>query len=49
MPMSDSVMLSWTLPNWIAVVLMAALGYLVVAIVAQFVLTQFGGGSNQAS
>ena len=31
----DRTLLSWNLPNWITVVLMAAAGYAVLALVAQ--------------
>lgn len=34
--MGDRVLLSWTVENWITVVLMAALGYMLFALLAQF-------------
>jgi hypothetical protein len=35
-------MISWNWPNWITVVLMVALGYLVVSLVAQLVRGRLG-------
>ena len=32
----ESTYISWTMVNWITVVLMAALGYMLFALVAQF-------------
>lgn len=43
----DRTVISWNLPNWITVVLMAAAGYLVVGLIAQVVIGQLG--SNDAS
>lgn len=42
----DRTMISWNLPNWITVVLMAAAGYLLLGIVAQLMMSQFGWGST---
>lgn len=39
--MTDN-MISWNWPNWITVVLMVALGYLVVSLVAQVVRGKIG-------
>jgi hypothetical protein len=39
----DRVFLSWNITNWITVVLMAALGYVLFAIVAQ-AYKNFSGG-----
>lgn len=41
-------MITWNFPNWITVVLMVALGYLVVSIVAQLVRGRLGfkGAAN---
>ena len=33
--MGDRVYLAWNLPNWITVILMAALGYLLLAVIMQ--------------
>jgi hypothetical protein len=43
----DRTLISWNLPNWITVVLMAALGYAVLGGVAQFVKRN-GAGDGQA-
>lgn len=45
----ERTMISWNLPNWITIVLMAALGYLVFGLAAQLVLNQFGGGGGSAT
>ena len=34
-------LIAWTLPNWITIMLMAAMGYLLVALLSQFVLNGF--------
>ena len=39
----DRVFISWTIENWITVLLMAGLGYLAFTAVAQF-LPRLGGG-----
>lgn len=48
--MDDQVFLAWNLPNWITVVLMVALGYLVVSLVYQLLLRRGlvsgGAGAN---
>lgn len=38
----DRTLISWNLPNWITVVLMTAVGFLVVGTVAMLVQRQFG-------
>lgn len=45
----DRVYLSWTIENWITVVLMAVLGYLVFALAGQFILARTGAGSAPAN
>lgn len=43
----DHVFLAWTIENWITVLLMAALGYLVFTIVVQLIRQSgFSGGQN---
>lgn len=45
----DRTIISWNVPNWITVVLMAAAGYLVVGLVAQVILSQLpSNDGNQA-
>lgn len=45
----DRTIISWNVPNWITVVLMAAAGYLVVGLVAQVVVAQLSNNdANQA-
>lgn len=39
-------MLTWNIPNWITVLLMVSLGYLVVSIGAQLVRSRLGGGGS---
>lgn len=34
--MSERVFISWTMVNWITVVLMVALGYMLLGLIAQF-------------
>jgi hypothetical protein len=42
----DRVLISWNLPNWITVMLMGALGYVALALLAQvFKWNGSGGGS----
>ena len=43
----ERTMLSWNLPNWITVLLMAALGYAVLGLAAQFIRRN-GAASGQA-
>lgn len=46
----DRVFISWTIENWITVVLMASLGYLAFVLLDQFVFQKFSGrGSNESS
>ena len=45
----DRVLLSWNIPNWITVVLMAAAGYFVLALVSQLVLNKSGQQQQAAS
>lgn len=40
----DRVFLAWNITNWITVVLMAALGYVLFAIVSQALINMRGGG-----
>lgn len=42
----ERTLISWNLPNWITVMLMAALGYAVMALAAQFL---FKGGTSEAA
>jgi len=42
----DRTLISWNLPNLITVPLMAALGFLLVALVAQVLRQQFGVGQS---
>lgn len=44
-------MITWNIPNWITVVLMAALGYVLVSLVAQLVRGRLGakGAANNNS
>jgi len=44
----DRVYISWSIENWITVVLMVALGYFLVSFIASLVRKQLGvfGGSN---
>lgn len=45
----DRVMLTWNIPNWITVILMVALGYLLLSFAAQLVkgrLGMFGGATG---
>ena len=44
--MSERVMLSWNIPNWITVILMVAFGYLLVSLAMQLVR---GRGSRAGS
>ncbi len=41
----DRTLIAFNLPNWITVVLMAALGYLVLGLASQLVLSQLGSKS----
>lgn len=46
----DKVYISWSIENWITVVLMVALGYFLVSLVASFVRSRMGmGGLGQAA
>jgi hypothetical protein len=45
----DRTLIAFNLPNWITVLLMAALGYLLLGIVAQIILMQWGGMSSGSS
>ena len=38
----ERVLLTWNIPNWITVVLMVALGYLLVSLAAQLVKGRLG-------
>lgn len=40
----ERTMISWNLPNWITIVLMASAGYLVLAVLAQLLKRQGVGG-----
>jgi hypothetical protein len=43
----DRTLISWNLPNWITVMLMATAGYLVLALASQVIMNrggQAGGG-----
>ncbi len=40
----ERTMISWNLPNWITVVLMAAAGYAVLGLLAQLLKRQQAGG-----
>ncbi len=42
----DRNLISFNLPNWITVLLMAAFGYLLLGIIAQLIIAQFGGDSG---
>lgn len=44
----ERTIISWNLPNWITVTLMAVLGYLIIAIASQFIqgATGKGGGAT---
>ena len=44
----ERTMIAWNFPNWITVLLMAAAGYLVLALVSQLVLHR-GPGNAAAS
>lgn len=44
----ERTMISWNLPNWITVMLMAAAGYAVLGLVRQ-VMMQSGGGQTPTS
>ena len=43
----ERTLISWNLPNWITVVVMAALGYAALGVVAQ-VIQRRGGAAGQA-
>ena len=43
----ERTLISWNLPNWITVVVMAALGYVALGAIAQ-VVKRNGAGSGQA-
>lgn len=45
----DRTLISWNVPNLITVPLMAALGFLIVAVAAQFVMKWTGGGEQPAN
>lgn len=45
--MAEHTMLSWNFPNWITVVLMVAVGYLVIGLAVQLVKSRTGGASQQ--
>lgn len=40
----EESLITWNLPNWITVVLMAALGFMVLAVIGSFVKGKMGGG-----
>lgn len=42
--MDEKVFLSWNLPNWITVVLMVAIGYLIFGLLFQWIMGNSGGG-----
>jgi hypothetical protein len=42
-------LIAFNLPNWITIVLMAAAGYLLLGILAQLVIAQFGGTTSTAT
>lgn len=39
-------MITWTVENWVTVMLMAVLGYLLFAFAAQVLSQMFGGGTQ---
>lgn len=45
----DRTLIAWNLPNWITVVLMAAVGFMVLGLASQLVLKQFGSQVPLAS
>ena len=44
--MNERVLISWNIPNWITVVLMVVLAYLLVSLVTQFVRARMGDGGS---
>lgn len=44
--MNERVIISWNIPNWITVVLMVVLAYLLVSLVTQFVRARMGSGGS---
>jgi hypothetical protein len=42
-------LIAFNLPNWITIVLMAAAGYLLLGILAQLVIAQFGSSTSTAT
>jgi hypothetical protein len=42
----ERTMISWNLPNWITVMLMAAAGYAVLGAIRQVMIKSNGGGSG---
>lgn len=45
----EETILTWNVTNWITVVIMAALGFLLLALVAQFYHNARGTGSKSSS
>jgi len=44
----DRTLISWNIPNIITIWLMAAIGFLIVGLLAQLAMKAMGGGSNQS-
>lgn len=50
----ERTIISWNIPNWITVVLMATAGFLIIGVVSQVLMNKFGSngptevGSNAA-